>query len=108
LRLRETVRFGRHENGALVAAVEDPSGALQRLRARLDGELRNRQIDFDARALVPHVTLVRPRRGSGPLPQTPIDLRTTPSLLVSEVNLVRSDLLPTGPRYRPIATVPLG
>src|SRR4051794_10230276 len=32
LRLTETVRFGRHENGALVAAVEDPSGALQTMR----------------------------------------------------------------------------
>jgi len=108
LRLREVVRFGRHENGALVAAVDDPTGNLQRLRARLDDELRRQRIDFDARGLVPHVTLVRPRRGSGPLPATPIDLRQSPPLEVSELQLVRSDLLPAGPKYQSIATAPLG
>ena len=108
LRLREVVRFGRHENGALVAAVDDPTGNLQRLRARLDDELRHQQMSFDARGLVPHVTLVRPRRGSGPLPAPPVDLRKSPPLDVSELQLVRSDLLPSGPRYQSIATAPLG
>jgi RNA 2',3'-cyclic 3'-phosphodiesterase len=108
LRLREVVRFGRHEHGALVAAVDDPTGQLQRLRTRLDDELRRQGIDFDARGLVPHVTLVRPRRGSGPLPATPVDLRETPPLDVSELDLIRSDLLPTGPRYESIATARLG
>ena len=108
LSLREVVRFGRHENGALVAAVDDPSGTLQQFRACLDDELRQRQIEFDARGLVPHVTLLRPRRRVGPLPYEPVDLRSTPPLLVSEVNLIRSDLLPTGPRYQSIATLPLG
>lgn len=108
LRLRQVVRFGRHEHGALVAAVDDPTGNLQRLRARLDEELRRQQISFDARGLVPHVTLVRPRRGTGPLLDTPVDLRETPPLDVSELHLVRSDLLPSGPRYQSIATAPLG
>jgi RNA 2',3'-cyclic 3'-phosphodiesterase len=108
LRLREVVRFGRHEHGALVAAVDDPTGKLQRLRARLDDELRRKDIDFDARGLVPHVTLVRPRRGFGLFPATPLDLRQTPPLAVSELHLVRSDLLPTGPRYESIYTAPLG
>jgi 2'-5' RNA ligase len=107
LRLREVVRFGRHEQGALVAAVDDPTGKLQRLRARLDDELRRQQISFDARGLVPHVTLVRPRRGSGPLPATPLDLREAPPLDVAELQLVRSDLLQTGPRYQSIHTAPL-
>src|SRR3954470_4689715 len=31
LTLREVVRFGRHEQGALVAAVDEPTGTLQRL-----------------------------------------------------------------------------
>jgi 2'-5' RNA ligase len=108
LRLREVVRFGRHEHGALVAAVDDPSGTLQRLRARLDNALKHHRIQFDARTLVPHVTLVRPRRNAGPLPQPDLDLRSTSPLKVSEVSLVRSDLQQTGPHYRTIATSPLG
>jgi 2'-5' RNA ligase len=107
LRLREIVRFGRHENGALVAAVDDPSGALQQMRARLDEELRRRHIVFDARPLSPHVTLVRPKRGAGPLPTSPTDLRSAPPLLVTEVDLIRSTLLPTGSQYQTIATAPI-
>jgi 2'-5' RNA ligase len=108
LRLREVVRFGRHEHGALVAAVDDPTGTLQRVRARLDDELRRQRINFDARGLVPHVTLVRPKRGAGPLPLPLVDLSGTPALRVSELHLVRSDLLPSGPRYRSIATAHIG
>lgn len=108
LRLRETVRFGRHENGALVAAVDDPSGTLQAMRACLDDELRRRGVRFDARPLSPHVTLVRPKRGAGALLQTSVDLRGAPPLLVREVNLVRSTLLPTGSQYQTIATAPVG
>jgi 2'-5' RNA ligase len=108
LTLREVVRFGRHEQGALVAAVDEPTGTLQRLRARLDDELRHQHISFDARGLVPHVTLVRPRRGSGPLPLTPVDFSATPALYVTELHLIRSDLLPSGPRYTAIATAPVG
>jgi 2'-5' RNA ligase len=108
LRLREVVRFGRHEHGALVAAVDDPTGTLQRVRSRLDDELRRQRISFDARGLVPHVTLVRPRRGTGPLPETPIDLHATPQLHVTEIHLIRSDLLPNGPRYQSIATAHVG
>jgi 2'-5' RNA ligase len=108
LRLREVVRFGRHEHGALVAAVDDPSGTLQELRARLDEALRRHQVAFDARGLVPHVTLARPRRGSGPLAAPALDLRPTPPLVVSDVNLVRSDLQQAGPHYEAIATARVG
>jgi 2'-5' RNA ligase len=108
LQLREVVRFGRHEQGALVAAVDDPSGALQRFREGLDAELRRHAISFDARSLVPHVTLVRPRRRGEPLPPTSVDLRTVAPRLVSEVNLVRSDLQQAGPRYQTIATASVG
>ena len=107
LRLRETVRFGRHENGALVAAVDDPSGALQALRARLDDELRRCGVRFDPRPLSPHVTLVRPKRGSGSLPATTVDLRGTPPLLVRELDLIRSTLLPTGSQYQTIRSARL-
>jgi 2'-5' RNA ligase len=108
LRLREVVHFGRHERGALVAAVDDPSGSLQRLRAHLDDALRQHHIQFDARGLVPHVTLVRPRRNAGPLLQPTVDFRSIPPLLVSEVNLVRSDLQQTGAHYQAISTSRIG
>lgn len=107
LHLREVVRFGRHEHGALVAAVDDPTGQLQRLRSRLDDELRREHISFDARGLVPHVTLVRPKRSAGPLPAPQVDLHAVSPLDVAEINLVRSDLLPSGPRYQSIARAPL-
>ena len=38
---------------------------------------------------------------------TPLDLRDAPPLAVSEVNLVRSDLLPTGPRYSTLVSARL-
>jgi 2'-5' RNA ligase len=108
LTLREVVRFGRHEHGALVAAVDDPSGTLQRLRTLLDGQLRERRVTFDARALVPHVTLVRPRGKSAILTFSSTDLRSIPPLRVSDVNLVRSDLSPTGAQYQTIASARVG
>jgi 2'-5' RNA ligase len=108
LHLREVVKFGRHEHGALVAAVDDPTGTLQRLRTRLDDALRRQRIQFDARGLVPHVTLVRPRRGSGPLAAPALDLRSAPPLLVSEVKLIRSDLRQTGPHYQSILAARVG
>lgn len=99
LRLTAVQRLGGHAHAALVAGVDDPTRRLQRYRAQLDDQLRQQGIAFDSKRLVPHVTLLRPRRRSGPLPLTPVDLRDAPPLTVSEVNLVRSDLLPTGPRY---------
>jgi 2'-5' RNA ligase len=104
LRLTQVERLGRHELGALVAAVLDPSGALQRFRARLERELRARSIRFEARPLVPHVTLLRPRRNAGPLPAVTVDLSTAPPLTVREVRLVRSTLSQSGPTYDPIHT----
>ena len=62
LRLGQLRRLGGHEQGALVAAVGDPSGRLQRLRAAVDGALREHGVRFDARPLVPHITLELRRR----------------------------------------------
>jgi RNA 2',3'-cyclic 3'-phosphodiesterase len=100
-------RLGGHEQGALVAGVDDPTGALPRFRARLDAELRRREVAFDSKRLVPHVTLGRPRGRGGPLPLASVDFSDAPSLTVTTVDLIRSDLLPTGPRYETIATVRL-
>ena len=108
LRLTELRRLGGHERGALVAGVDDGSGGLQAFRTSLDAELRRHGIAFDPKRLVPHVTLGRPRGRSGPMPFEPVDLRDAPLLAVRAVNLVKSDLLPAGPRYETIATAHFG
>ena len=108
LRLTELRRLGAHEHGALVAGVADPASQLQTFRAALDAELRQHRIAFDSKRLVPHVTLGRPRGRSGPVPLASVDLRDVPPLTVRTINLVKSDLLPTGPRYEAVATAHLG
>ncbi|MGE3273347.1 MAG: RNA 2',3'-cyclic phosphodiesterase, partial [Chloroflexota bacterium] len=62
LHLTEVHRLGGHEHGALVAGVADRSGGLRQLRVLLDQELRYHRVAFDAKPLVPHITLARPRR----------------------------------------------
>ena len=108
LRLTDLRRLGGHERGALVAGVEDRSGALQSFRTALDAELRRHGVAFDSQRLVPHVTLGRPRGRSGSLQVQPVGLQDAPPLTVREVNLVKSDLLQTGPRYETIATAHVG
>jgi RNA 2',3'-cyclic 3'-phosphodiesterase len=108
LTLVDIRRLGGHEHGALVAAVDDPSGGLRQLRARLDRELRQYGVHFDSKPLVPHITLARPKRRSGPLPIAPLDLSDAPPLAVGHVSLVRSYLLPTGPKYESLAKQRLG
>jgi 2'-5' RNA ligase len=107
LKLAELHRLGGHEHGALVAGVEDVSDQLQRFRTHLDAALDRHGIAFDSKRLVPHVTLGRPRGRSGSVQLSPVSLRDASPLTVHEVNLVKSDLLPTGPRYEIIASVPL-
>jgi 2'-5' RNA ligase len=100
LELTEIKILGGHEHGALVAGVADPSGGLLTLRAYLNEELRAHGVRYDAKPLVPHVTLARPkRRRTGPLPIAPLDLTEAPPLQVNAATLVRSFLLPTGPKY---------
>jgi 2'-5' RNA ligase len=108
LELTELRRLGGHEYGALVAGVYDARGRLQRFRAVLDEELRRHGVVFDSKRLVPHITLGRPRGRSGPVHVRPVDLRDAPTLRVRQVNLVKSDLLPTGPEYETIASARLG
>jgi RNA 2',3'-cyclic 3'-phosphodiesterase len=107
LRLTELRRLGGHEHGALVAGVEDPDGHLQRFRIRLDAALLKCDIAFDSKRLVPHVTLGRPRGRSGPVQFDPVDLRAALPLSVQAVDLIKSDLLPTGPRYESLSSVRL-
>jgi len=102
LRLIGLRLLGAHERGAIVAGVDDPTGRLQKLRASIDVELRHNGIHFDAKPLVPHITLGRPRNNAGRLSVPPTDLTATPPLQVQEIALIKSDLLPTGPRYQSV------
>jgi 2'-5' RNA ligase len=99
--------LGGHERGALVAGVEDPTGRLQDVRAAVDVELRRQGVHFDAKPLVPHITLGRPRSHAGRLPAPTLSLADSPSLHVRQIVLIKSDLLPTGPRYQPLSYAPL-
>ena len=108
LHLTELRRLGGHEQGAIVAGVEDTTGRLQAVRKALDGELRAQAIHFDAKPLVPHITLGRPRKGAGRIDLPHVDLRDAPPLDVSEVALFKSDLRADGPRYEVVATAALG
>jgi len=99
LHLTEVQRLGGHEHGALVAGVADPSGGLLRLRAWLNDELRFHKIKYDSKPLVPHITLARPRRRAAPLSLTPYDLGEAPPLRVRTVSMIKSLLLPAGPKY---------
>lgn len=100
--------LGAHERGAIVAGVDDPTGRLQQLRAAVDAALRQHRVRFDAKPLTPHITLGRPRNNAGRLTFPPTDLSDAPPLQVREVALIKSDLLPTGPRYEPVATATIG
>jgi RNA 2',3'-cyclic 3'-phosphodiesterase len=108
LTLTELRRLGGHERGALVAGVDDPSGTLQRFRSRLDAALLDEEIAFDAKRLVPHVTLGRPRGRGGSIPPVSASFQNVEPLAVAAINLIKSDLRPTGPIYETIASASLG
>ena len=86
LRLVDLGPIGRHEHGALVARIDDPSGQLQRFRTELDRGLSQLGVTCGTRRFESYVT----------------------PLTVEQITLVKSDLLPTGPRYETIATAQLG
>ena len=110
--------FGVDVPRALILTVTDPSGGLQAFRRRLDQQLAERRIPYDRKPLSPHLTLGRARmqrgrrreehrsRGSAPiLPSVPRP--NAGPLGVTEVALVKSDLLPDGPRYETLARATL-
>ena len=111
--------FGVDVPRALILAVTDPSGGLRAVRQRLDQELTERRIPYDRKALKPHLTLGRARvqRGGGRRDRSrrgqPERLTAAPRpdvgpLDVTAIALVKSDLLPGGPRYEALTRVSLG
>lgn len=86
---------------------------LSRLRDRLDAGLLARGFPADGRRFQPHLTLGRARRRGGDQPTGHQGARShrpeTDSLAfrVRAIELVRSELFPTGPRYANIHRVVL-
>jgi RNA 2',3'-cyclic 3'-phosphodiesterase len=91
-------------------------GYLQRLHAALCEQLAARELVFDAKPLVPHLTLGRAQRQAGPaagrgLAARMANLRwpTPPApFTVREIALIRSELSPRGPRYTEVGQYLLG
>jgi RNA 2',3'-cyclic 3'-phosphodiesterase len=88
----------------LIAHLADPDGALARVASALDGLAEPLGVAREARDFRPHVTLARAKQ--------PLDVRALlaavpPPLAAIRFRalvLFRSEALPAGPRYTPLAT----
>jgi 2'-5' RNA ligase len=86
--------------------VEDPSGLLARLHSRLEEECAREGFPREPKAFRPHLTLarLRSREGAERLGALHRDaLFEAQSFTVSELVVVRSELLPGGARHTPIS-----
>jgi len=125
LELGEFGSFGVDVPSMLLLRVRDPYASLRALRGHLDDELTRRDVPYDRKPLAPHVTLGRARQrgrvrrgraGVGPArpagrpmqPHPGADMVPPPALAVERIELVRSDLRPSGPVYEPLAHARLG
>jgi 2'-5' RNA ligase len=85
--------------------VEDPSGGLARLHARLEDECARESFPREQKAFRPHLTLARLRSREGAERLGALHRETqfeAQSFTVSELVVVRSELLPGGARHTPI------
>lgn len=93
----------------LWVGVDDPDGVLTALAAALDVVLAPLGFEPERRAYHPHLTLARfksPARLPDGLPESvPAGL---PAFDVSDIVLYRSHLSPTGARYEPLVSLPVG
>lgn len=87
---------------------------LARLQRRLTAALAARAVPFDAKPFVPHITLGRARRDASAVGSRALyaALQRLPPLAgapyrVETITLFKSELRPGGPRYTPLAHLPL-
>ncbi len=86
--------------------VEDSSGLLARLHARLEEECAREGFPRESKPFRPHLTLarLRSREGAERLAALHRESRFEPQTFkVSELVVVRSELLPDGARHTPIS-----
>jgi len=101
--------FGRPGRPHWRWAGVDPAEPVAGLHRKVDQLLMRVGIDTETRAFLPHVTLARLNRGSGPVaPFLALngDL-ATPDFVFGHVTLYESELGHGGSRYHPIARYPL-
>jgi 2'-5' RNA ligase len=117
-----TLALGRlgHFGGAVPRVLwmdaQAASGHLERLHAALTAALAAREVSFDEKPLVAHLTLGRARREAPPaagrtlaqrLPGLALPLPPAP-FAVDSITLMRSELSPRGPRYTALGHYRLG
>lgn len=101
--------FERHGRPHMVWAGVEPADPVAALHRKVDQLLMRVGIDTETRAFLPHVTLARLNRGSGPVaPFLALngDLATA-DFVFGHVTLYESELGHGGSRYHPIARYPL-
>ncbi len=101
--------FERHGRPHMVWAGVEPAEPVAALHRKVDQLLMRVGIEKETRAFLPHVTLARLNRGSGPVaPFLALngDL-ATPDFVFAHVTLYESELGHGGSRYHPIARYPL-
>ena len=101
--------FERKGRPHMLWAGVEPAEPVAALHRKVDQLLMRVGIDKETRAFLPHVTLARLNRGSGPVaPFLALngDL-ATPDFVFGHVTLYESELGHGGSRYHPIARYPL-
>jgi 2'-5' RNA ligase len=93
--------------------IADGEASMVALGAGVYARLRSRSLHFDDRPLAPHLTLARVAEDASSAEAKTVgaalDELAVPDLRfeVREIAVVQSVLSPKGPRYTPLATVPL-
>jgi 2'-5' RNA ligase len=88
---------------------------LQPLQAQIERAAQAAGFAAEARAFAPHLTIARAQKSAAPtalsrageLLRAAAPLAAPAPFLVAQIHLIRSDLHPAGPVYRPLATFPL-
>jgi 2'-5' RNA ligase len=86
--------------------IEDPSGGLSRLHARLEDECGREGFPKEERAFRPHLTIARIRKpgNASRLADTHLRMEFAPvEITLSELVLFRSELSPKGSKYTAIS-----
>ncbi|HEX2764593.1 MAG TPA: RNA 2',3'-cyclic phosphodiesterase [Allosphingosinicella sp.] len=102
--------FDRKGASATIWAGLAPADPLRSLHRKIDRALSRVGVEPDRRAFLPHITLARLPRGSGPIGSLIGEAggAASPPFHVSEFRLYESRLLPDGPVYTPLECYSLG
>lgn len=96
----------------LWAGVSGHLDILQALRRRVTDALRREEFNLDDKPFRPHLTIGRVKDGRGPefasvLRELGSATLTSKPFVVDSVTVIRSELLPSGARYSPLARIGL-